>query len=119
MTPNQERALAALISCHTVREAAETAGLTESTLRRYRQNPEFAAEYKRRCAEMLEEATNKAKAGLPLAVERLTSILQDDFEQSREQIAASRAVLEYGLRLIEANDFEKRLRTLEERNKEH
>lgn len=34
-------------------------------------------------------------------------------------IAAARAVLEYGLRLIEANDFEQRLRALEERSQDH
>lgn len=32
-------------------------------------------------------------------------------------IAIKGAVLEYGLRLIEANDFEQRLRALEERGK--
>ena len=31
--------------------------------------------------------------------------------------AAARAVLEYGLRLVEANDFEQRLRALEERSR--
>lgn len=118
MTPNQERALAALLSCPTVRDAAEAAGLTESTLRRYRQNPEFAAEYKKRCAAMLESATDKAKSSLPPAVERLSSIVMDDGQQPREQIAAARAVLEYGLRLVEANDFEQRLRALEERSAE-
>lgn len=35
MTPKQERALAALISCPTARAAAKSAGLSESALRRY------------------------------------------------------------------------------------
>lgn len=62
MTPKQEKALAALISCPTAKAAARTAGLSESALRRYRQDPEFAAEYKRRCAELLETACTKQKA---------------------------------------------------------
>lgn len=36
MTPKQEKALAALISCPTAKAAARTAGLSESALRRYR-----------------------------------------------------------------------------------
>lgn len=117
MTPKQERALAALVLCPTAREAAKAAGLSESTLRRYKQDPTFLEEYRKRCNESLEAACTKAKSALPPAIERLNRIAQDDKQQPREQIAAARAVLEYGLRLIEANDFEQRLRALEERGK--
>lgn len=117
MTPKQEKALAALISCPTAKAAARTAGLSESALRRYRQDPKFAAEYKRRCAELLETACTKAKSALPPAIERLNAIVQDDTQQPREQIAAARAVCEYSLRLNEAVDIEQRLRALEERSK--
>ena len=119
MTPRQQKALAALLTCPTVREAAKVAGLDESTIRRYRQDPAFMAEYKRRCAEMLETATDKAKAAMPPAIDRLRGIVDDDQQQPQQQIAAARAVLEYGLRLVEANDFETRLRALEERSQEH
>ena len=66
---------------------------------------------------MLQDATNKAKQTLPPAVERLALIVSDDSAPAQQQIAAARAVLEYGLRLIEANDFEQRLRALEERSR--
>lgn len=117
MTARQQKALAALLTCPTVREAAKTAGLDESTIRRYKQNPAFMAEYRRRSAELLEVATDKAKAAMPPAIDRLRIIVDDDQQQAQQQIAAARAVLEYGLRLVEANDFETRLRALEERSK--
>ena len=94
MTPKQEKALAALISCPTAKAAARTAGLSESALRRYRQDPEFAAEYKRRCAELLETACTKAKSALPPAIERMCAVLQDETRQAREQIGAARGVCE-------------------------
>lgn len=97
-------------------QAALMRAFTVCRLRRYRQDPEFQAEYRKRCTEMLEEATNKAKSALPPAVERLSTIAMDDAQQPQQQIAAARAVLEYGLRLIEANDFEQRLQALEERS---
>ena len=111
MTPKQERALAALISCPTARAAAKAAGLSESALRRYKQDPVFQAEYSKRCNELLEAACTKAKSVLPPA------IVQDDTQQPREQIAACRALCEYSLRLNEAVDIEQRLRALEERGK--
>lgn len=78
------------------------------------------AEYERRCAEMLETATDNAKAAMPPAIDRLRGIIDDDQQQQQQQhIAAARAVLEYGLRLVDANDFEQRLRALEERSQDH
>lgn len=116
ITLKQEKALTALLTCPTARAAAKAVGIDERTLRRYWQDPEFLAEYRKRCASMLEQATDRAKQTLPPAVERLALIVSDDSAPAQQQIAAARAVLEYGLRLIEANDFEQRLRALEERS---
>lgn len=58
------------------------------------------AEYERRCAEMLETATDNAKAAMPPAIDRLRGIIDDDQQQPQQHIAAARAVLEYGLRLV-------------------
>lgn len=106
-----------MLTCPTVKAAARAAGLDESTIRRYRQDPAFMAEYERRCAEMLETATDNAKAAMPPAIDRLRGIIDDDQQQPQQHIAAARAVLEYGSRLVEANDFEQRLRALEERSR--
>lgn len=106
-----------MLTCPTVKAAARAAGLDESTIRRYRQDPAFMAEYERRCAEMLETATDNAKAAMPPAIDRLRGIIDDDQQQPQQHIAAARAVLEYGLRLVEANDFEQRLLALEERSR--
>ena len=113
MTANKEKALAALLTYPTVKAAAQAVGLSESAFRRYKRDPEFAAAYKQRCSVMLETATDKAKAGLPPAIERLNAIVQDDKQPAQHQIAAARAMLEYSLRLIEATDFEARLQALE------
>lgn len=66
---------------------------------------------------MLETATDNAKAAMPPAIDRLRGIVDDDQQQPQQHIAAARAVLEYGLRLVEAVDIEQRLRALEERSK--
>lgn len=114
MTPKKEKALAALLAAPTAKIAAQEAGIDASTYRRYKKDPEFMAEYRRRCTEMLDNATSSAKAALPPAVERLRAIVEDDTQAPQQHIAAARALLEYGLRLTEAADFETRLKALEE-----
>lgn len=119
ITLKQEKALTALLTCPTARAAAKAAGIDERTLRRYWQDPEFLAEYRRRCAELLDTATDRAKAAVVPAVERLAGIIADDKQQPQTHIAACRAMIEYTLRLYEASDVEHRLRELEERSAEH
>lgn len=46
MTSNEERALSALLTSKTKLEAAEKAGITDRTMRRYFENPEFCQRYR-------------------------------------------------------------------------
>ena len=62
MTPKKEKALAALLTSPTVKAAAQETGVGSRTMRLYLKDPEFLAEYKKRCSSLLEDATNKAKA---------------------------------------------------------
>lgn len=114
MTPKKEKALAALLTSPTVKAAAQETGVGSRTMRLYLKDPEFLAEYKRRCSSLLEEATNKAKAALPPAIERLSSIVMDDAQPTQYQIAACRALCEYSLRMTEVVDYEQRLQALED-----
>ena len=52
----QEEAIAALLQCRTVAEAAAAAHLSEATLRRWLQQPAFAAAYKAARREALDQA---------------------------------------------------------------
>ena len=103
MTPKKEKALAALLTSPTVKAAAQETGVGSRTMRLYLKDPEFLAEYKKRCSSLLEDATNKAKAALPPAI-----------EPTQYQIAACRALCEYSLRMTEVVDYEQRLQALED-----
>ena len=80
-------------------------------MRLYLKDPEFLAEYKRRCSSLLEDATNKAFKSSPCrpAIERLSSIVMDDAQPTQYQIAACRALCEYSLRMTEVVDHEQAL----------
>ena len=113
MTPKQEKALAALLTAHTMREAAQQAGIDERTLRRYLQEPEFLTEYRKVSGEILRNARMTAQQSITPALDTLRSVCADREARAGDRIAAARSLLEWAVKLTEAADFEERLTALE------
>ena len=111
MTPKQAKALAALLTQPTKEKAAAAAGIGLTTLKRYRADPEFQAEYQKAVSEMIEDAAALAKQSLNPALSCLREIVEDGDETATARIQAARSILEYGLRLTEIVDI---LRTIED-----
>ncbi len=109
MTPRKEKALQALLVCPTRAEAAKAAGIGESTLRTYFQDPEFVAAYKQAAAGVMDAATRQLQQTLTASIERLGKIVRDDEQKPSDQITAARTLLEFGLRFTEFNDVLKEL----------
>ena len=112
------KALQAVLIAPTRKAAAQAAGISEDTLRKYFADPEFLAEYTRLSADMLSEATAQATNAFSPAILRLRAIVEDKKQPPQAQIQAARSLLEYGLRLNETVEIERRLRALEERSKD-
>ena len=118
MTARQKRALVALLSASTKREAAEIAGISYPTLRRWiTQDADFRREYEAELAALLESASAQARTGMLDAVTTLRRIVADDEAAQSTRVAAAKVILDSGLRLIEAADFEARISALEERDR--
>ena len=113
MTPRKEKALAALLTHHTQEEAAEAAGISPKTLRRYLKEPEFQESYRAMFAGLVTDATRKAQSSLTPALDTLREIAVDRKQGSNARIQASRVLLEYGLRLTEVSDIMEQLQELE------
>ena len=113
MTPRKERALQALLVSRTRAEAAQAAGVSESTLRQYMKDPEFLERYKQAFGEMVADATRQAQQTLSPALSVLREIMEDKSEQAQARITAARSVLEYSLKLCEQTDILEQLRELE------
>ena len=77
MTPRKERALQALLVSRTRAEAAQAAGVSESTLRQYMKDPEFLERYKQAFGEMVADATRQAQQTLSPALSVLREIMED------------------------------------------
>ena len=116
MTGKQEKALAALVRSPTAKQAAEAAGIGYTSLRRWmREDEEFRNAYKAALAELLEDAHRQSSAGMGAALDTLREISEDILAGANARIAASRALLEFSLKLREAVDTEARLTAIEEK----
>ena len=113
MNNRSERYLAALLSSRTQKEAAEKAGISPRWMREVMRDPEFSAEYKRRKAEVVDDATRHIQGIYEKAIKTLEGVIDSETATFRDKINASRAVLEYGQQLTETNEVISRLEDLE------
>ncbi len=113
MTVNKQRALTALLTSRTQAEAAQAAGLDPRTIRRYFEDKEFAEAYKRELSGLIDDAAAQAKKALCPTLGTLQEITSDSDQPGSVRVSAGRAVMEFGLRLIEQADIVQRLDELE------
>lgn len=113
MNNRSERYLNALLSSKTQREAAEKAGITPRWLREVMRDPDFAAEYARRKAEIVDDATRRIQGTYQKAITALEGVIDAEKASNRDKINAARAVLEYGQQFTETNDVLTRIEHLE------
>ena len=113
-----ERYLTALLTSNTQKEAAEKAGITPRRMREVMRDPEFAAEYKRRKAEIVDDATRRIQGLYQKAMNALESVIDDVTSSKRDRVNASRAILEYGQQFTETNEVMTRLDELERRTED-
>lgn len=115
MNNRSERYLTALLTSNTQKEAAEKAGITPRRMREVMRDPEFAAEYKRRKNEIVDDATRRIQGLYQKAMTALESVIDDVSSSKRDKVNASRAILEYGQQFTETNEVMTRLDELERR----
>lgn len=113
MTPNEERALSALLTSKTKLDAAEKAGITDRTMRRYFENPEFCQRYREAFAGVVQDATRRAQQLLEPALSTLQTVMEDEEIPAQARITAAKSIIDYSLKLTEQADILEQLRELE------
>lgn len=114
LSPNQQKALAALLTAKSNEEAARQAGISPRTLSRYFSDPEFKTEYQKAFSGLVEGATRRAQKNLEPAVNTLKELMEDREQNGQIRVSAARSLLEYSLKLSERVDILERLDELEE-----
>jgi hypothetical protein len=109
----KEHAIVALLVASTVVDAAKTCDVSESTLRRWMQEPDFVASYRRARERMLETAINKVCSSASQAADVLLEISRNEHASSSSRVSAARAILEIAVKVQEFHELENRVAELE------
>lgn len=113
MTPNKERALAALLTHATKKEAAEAARIDPRTMRRYFEDLDFQRAYRKAFGGMVEDAVRQSQQSLAPALATLREIVEDGEADAQPRISAARSLLEFSIKMTEQLDILDRLTELE------
>lgn len=111
LSPAQHRALRALLTARTIADAAVTAGLNESTVRRYLAEPGFGRAYREQQRILLSETTATLQRIATDAVAAIEDTLSPDIEDGNLRLRAARTALEF---LMRATETERRIREQED-----
>lgn len=107
-----EQAVAALLAHPTVAAAAAACGVSEASLWRWLQMPEFQTRYREARRLVVERAIGELQQAGGEAVGALRHNLT--CRKPAVEVGAAKAILEQSLRAVELIDLEERLRHLEE-----
>jgi hypothetical protein len=113
----KEQAIAALLSSRNVEQAAETAGIGVTTLRRWMRNPQFKKEYLQARREGLAQATARLQQSSGPAAATLLKLMVDPGMPPAIRLRAADYVLKHGIKTLQDDDLEARLAQLEKGGK--
>ena len=106
-------AIAALLNSPTIAHAAQTAGISQSTLTRWLREEGFLREYRLAQREALSQAIATLEAAAGSAVTVLRAAMLDQNATAASRVAAARVILEFSFRGAEIADLQERLETIE------
>ena len=114
LSAKQTRAIAALLQAPTLREAAESCGVPESTLFRWLNERAFKDAFDQARARLLENVLTRLQAVAGDAVSTLSDVMTDRNAGASARVSAARTVLEMALRAKAELEIEARIRALED-----
>jgi hypothetical protein len=109
----QERALAALLTCKTIEDAATKAEVHIRTVYKWLALPTFKASYLQARREAMGQVIGQLQQTATVAVRALREVLDDPAAPHTARVSASRTVLELALRAMELEDLAQRIEALE------
>ncbi len=113
LSRKQESAIAALLQCPTLATAAQRAGISEATLWRWLQRPDFEARYRAAREASVTQAITQLQQTTGHAVATLREIIEDTEAPASSRVAVAKTVLDLAFRLRETETLEERLAVLE------
>lgn len=113
LKPKQVAAISAMLTCPTLREAAEASGTPESTLFRWLNEPDFKAAYDQARGRLLESTLTALQGAATEAVNVLRTIMNNGAAPAGVRVRAAVGIIELSLRARTELETEARLQALE------
>ena len=117
MKRTEPQLIVLLAAGRTVQSAAKSCGISEKTVQRRLQDPDFQKRVAKARVEITARATAALADGATTAVRTLRRLLKAKSESVR--LGAVRTFLEFGLEAAQAGDLEQRVASLERRRPDH
>ena len=112
---NKEEIAINLLTCSTLKEAAEKSGVSLSTLYRLRKQEEFKTIFNKIKKDNFNDAMEKAQNYCLESLEVLRTIMKNVSATDSSRVSAARTVLDLGLVMYENQNIIERLNNLEKR----
>ena len=106
LTPKQERALVALLDCGEIKRAARDAGVNESTLWRWLQEPGFQRRYRAARRQLVETAVAQLQSDCSVATRVLREVAEDTQAPASARVAAAKAIIEQSISAVQLVDLQ-------------
>lgn len=111
LSRKQELAIAALISAGTIKEAAQNCGISEATLWRWLQKPEFQTAYRAARRQLVEHAISELQAAMGEAVMTLRRNL--NCGNRAVETRCAQLIIAFGQGGVELIDLQQRIGCIE------
>ncbi len=113
LTRKQDQAIAALITCPSMLDAARQSGVAEVTLYRWLKLEVFQRAYREARRQVVQQAIVQIQGVCAEAVATLRAIMQDSTAPASARVSAAKTVLDTAVKAGELEDLEQRLAALE------
>ncbi len=115
--PKQDKAITALLSCKTIADAAQQAGVSERSLYNWLSDETFQAAYRAARWQAAGQAIARLQSIASEAAEALQDVYSDKDNPASARVSAARCVLELSIKAVELENLEARITALEDINR--
>jgi len=110
----KDRAVIAVLSAPTIKEAAQTLGVSESTMYRWLERDDFLEAMREARQQATKQAFAKLQKGTSRMVDVLFTIAEDKMAPPSARVSAAKSVLETVIKVTEDEEIIIRLKRLED-----
>ena len=113
LSPKQEKALMALLTESTIKQAADKTGIGETTLYRWLQEEAFDRAYRNARKRALTQTITKLQQTTTSAVETLKNVMEDSESPASSRVSAAKTILELAFKGYELDDLAAKVEEME------